>query len=190
MGSCMSLSKNNNSMKPTMIEIKNIVEQQNFENISRAFDYTEQIISKEEKICNDYLKRNIPMSDLSHKGVINILYLEDNEIYFVLMKYIFEQYINKENINMVMKTTIPDAYNYIKNNDVDLIFLDRVLDNGIFGDELYNKLLEDNYDVSNVIFISSVDNLEDIERYEQSGIKYFTKPLKIDKFVKFIKTFI
>jgi DNA-binding NtrC family response regulator len=186
MGSCMSAEAL--QVEPYTIEIKNNVEQQNFKNITHAFEYIDQLIIKEEKICDKYLNKNIIMKDLSHNQVINILYLEDNEIYYVLMKYILEQNIS-HSINMVMKTTIPDAYDYIQTNHVDLIFLDRVLENGFLGDELYYKLLDEKYDVSKIIFISSVDSLADIDRYEQCGIKYFTKPLKIDKFVQFINTF-
>lgn len=187
MGSCISCHSSEND---NTIEIKNTVEQQNFKNISNAFDYTEHIITTEENICNKYLNKNIKMKNLSHKELINIMYVEDNEIYFILMKYIFEKYINKQNINIVRKSTISDAYDYIKNNNIDIIFLDRLLENNVCGDELYNKLLEENYDVSSVVFISSADDLDEIERYEQNGIKYFTKPLKIDKFVQFIESFI
>ena len=191
MGSCISKSVvGQDQCQDQPIEIKNKVEHKHFKTILHAFEYTDQIVTAEEEICNKYLSKNIKMKKITNNGdVINIMYLEDNEIYFILMQHVIDQYINKD-IKMVMKTTIDDAYNFIMNNDVHLIFLDRVIGKNIRGDDLYNKLKDEKYDVSKIIFISSIDDLEDINRYEKNGIKYFTKPLKIEKFVKFMNNII
>lgn len=190
MGSCFSMKKNktnvNNIIKE--IEIKNKIDEQNFDSLNHAFQYSDQKIHHEMEICDKYLCTKINIKQLK-KPNINILYVEDNEIYFVIMKEIFHQYIHHDNVNLIMKKTISSAYEYIKNNDVDLIFLDRVLNNSNgweLGDTLYHKLVDDNYDVSKIIYISSCDNIEDIKNCELLGIKYFIKPIKFDKFVKFI----
>lgn len=193
MGSCLSLKKDNISYcaeNIQEIEIKNKVDDKNFNSIGDAFQYADKKIHHEIEICDNYLDSNIKIKQLK-KPIINILYVEDNEIYFVIMKEIFQQYIRHKNVNMVMKSDIESAYEYIKNNNVDLIFLDRVLNNGDdyeIGDALCHRLINENYDTSKIICISSCDKIEDIRDYEALGIKYFTKPIKFDKFVKLINT--
>lgn len=192
MGSCISKSVvGQDQCQDQPIEIKNKVEHKHFKTILNAFEYTDQIVNAEDKIRDKYLTNEIEVKKIINNGdVINIMYLEDNEIYFILMKHIFDQYINNDKINLVRKTTIDDAYNFIVNNDVHLIFLDRVIGKNMRGDDLYNKLKDEKYDVSNIIFISAIDNLKDIDYYEKNGIKYFIKPLKIERFVKFINNII
>ena len=117
------------------------------------------------------------------KEPINILYVEDVEIYYNLMKHIFEKYINL-NVNLIWKKNVKDAYESIENDNIDVIFIDRILENEM-GDDLINRLIDEKkFDISKIIIISSVDNLKDIESYIELGISYFMKPLDMKLFIK------
>ena len=118
---------------------------------------------------------------------INILYVEDCQMYCPLMKFILAKYSNL-NIKLIWKNNITEAHEYVLNNDIDLIFLDRELSNGERGDDLIEKFLQEKtFDVKKIIIISSLDNLNEIQHFLDIGVFYFTKPIDIDIFISKIK---
>lgn len=135
---------------------------------------------KEETNIDDNLKIN--------KKDVSILYVEDCDIYMPLMKFIFEKYLKNINLKIELKNNINDAYDYIKNNNVDLIFLDRELNNEEIGDTLIGMLInEEIYDITKIIIISAIDNLDDIQTFLDMGVYYFKKPLDVPLFIKKIE---
>ena len=122
------------------------------------------------------------------KKDINILYVEDCDIYMPLMKFIFNKYLKNINFNITLKDNVNDAYEYIKNNDIDLIFLDRQLKNKETGDTLIDILIDEQiYDIKKIIIISAIDNLDDIQTFLDMGIYYLKKPIDIPIFIKTIE---
>ena len=118
---------------------------------------------------------------------IKILYVEDCQMYCPLMKFILGKYSNL-NIELIWKTNITEAHEYILNNKIDLIFLDRELGNGERGDDLIEKFLQEKtFDVKKIIIISSLDDLNEIQHFLNLGVFYFTKPIDINIFMSKIK---
>ena len=173
--------KTDKNIKLYPIEIKNVVHITN--NIQDGFKENDKIINKEIIINTEFLTNKIENNlKINKKENINVLYVEDNQVYFSLMKYIFKKHIRKK-VNFHWKKTVKEAYNFIKTIDIDLIFLDRQL-NDEMGDDLLQLLLMDKYNISKVIFISALDDIDDINKYEKMGIYYYVKPIKIDQFIK------
>ena len=113
---------------------------------------------------------------------IDILYVEDTEIYVAVMKYIFQQIITNRTVNFIWRKTNNEAYNYIRNNHVDWIFLDRQLQNEM-GDDLISRILETNlFDTRKIIVISCLDDLQEVRSFTKRGMHYFQKPLDLKGF--------
>ena len=70
---------------------------------------------------------------------LTILYLEDNEIYCDILQYILKSYVSS-NVTIIWKETVNECYEYLKNNQIDLLFIDRILENNEKGDELIQKI--------------------------------------------------
>ena len=118
-----------------------------------------------------------------NKTKINILYVEDCEMYFPLMKFIFSKYSNLD-IELIWRTNITDAHEYASTNKVDLIFLDRQLKDGDKGDDLINQFIKDkSFDIKKIIIISSLSDLDEIQHFLDLGVFYFTKPIDINIFM-------
>lgn len=130
---------------------------------------------------------NINGLKLPRKNKYTVLYLEDAEIHYDLLLFIFKKYINP-NVNIIWKTTINDGYNYLENNEIDLIIIDRILKNNEMGDDMINKIKENNiFDLSKVIIISAINKIEDIQKFIDMGIFYFKKPLDTNEFIHSMK---
>ena len=135
-------------------------------------------------------KNNV--NDYEFPNPLNILYIEDCESYLNLMKYIFDNRVD-QNINVVWKANVDEGLEYLNNNNVDLIFLDRNLRTEKIqdGDNLI-KIIKDQkiFDLRRVIIISGVENKDDIIYFNKLGITYFVKPIKVEEFLKTIKEII
>lgn len=103
---------------------------------------------------------------------MNILLIEDNITIIKGLKYSFE----KNNYNLIYKTTIKDAKNYLNENFnvVDLIILDITLPDGN-GIELYENLIKKLNILT--IFLTAKDDEETVVRGLTIGAEdYITKP--------------
>lgn len=121
-----------------------------------------------------------------NKPGIKILYLEDAEIHYDLLNFLFHNYVSK-NIEIIWKKTIDSAFNYLQNNQVNLVFIDRLLENEM-GDDLIYKLKETGiYDLKKIIIISSINKPEDIQKFIDMGIFYIKKPIDTNEFIKTMK---
>ena len=145
-------------------------------------DTVNDIIKKELDIIHNMSMCNINNIQIKKETNINILYIEDNKVYFFLIKQILKKNF-KDDINFIWKDNITDGYNYIKNNEVDLILLDRTLGDGT-GDDLIYKLKDEDYNIKKIILISVIDELRDVEKFNKLGLNYYVKPLKVQDFVK------
>lgn len=122
------------------------------------------------------------------KTDVTILYVEDCEMYMPLMKFIFSKYCNNINLDLIWRKNIQDAHDYIKNNPIDLIFLDRELKDGEMGDDLVDIIFKEKiFDLNKIIIISSLENVTDIQKYLDMGVYYFKKPIDIEIFITKIK---
>lgn len=131
--------------------------------------------------CKEPLKREISRNHAPNKKTI--LYVEDSEIYYTLMQFILQKY-NNLNITLVWKKTISTAYDYIKSHKIDLLFLDRLLENEM-GEDLIKIINEEQLplDNSRIIIISTLDNPDEVKFFSDMGIKYFKKPINIELFI-------
>lgn len=102
---------------------------------------------------------------------MNILLVEDTESIIKGLKYSFE----KNNYNLVAKTTVKDSLIYIENNsDIDLVILDITLPDGN-GIDLFNEAIKP----LNIptIFLTAKDEEDDIVKGLDIGAEdYITKP--------------
>ena len=105
-----------------------------------------------------------------------ILYLEDDELHVKLFSFIIKKYVNN-NIDVIWKKTIDNAYDYLINNKVDIVFIDRILDDGVGDDLVYRILINKIIDKNKVFILSSINNINEIEKFNKLGIKYYTKPI-------------
>jgi signal transduction histidine kinase len=75
-----------------------------------------------------------------------------------------------------------DALNYIKQNPVDLVVLDMILDHGISGREIYEKILE-MYPNQKAVIASGFSETEDVKITRQLGAgRFIKKPYTMEVF--------
>jgi response regulator RpfG family c-di-GMP phosphodiesterase len=170
--------------KESQTEPKNDIEEIKEECIEEKniIDTVNDIIKKELDTIQKMSMINIKNIKITKKCDINILYIEDNKIYFFLIKQILKKHY-QDKINITWRIDLASGYKFIKENDVDLILLDRTLDDGL-GDDLIYKLEAENYNIKKIILISVIDELTDVEKFNKMGLNYYIKPLKVQEFVK------
>ena len=101
---------------------------------------------------------------------MNILLVEDNISIIKGLLYSF----SKNNLNLISKTNIKDAKEYLNNNQVDLIILDITLPDGN-GFYLYKDFIK-KLDIP-TIFLTAKDEEDDIVKGLDVGAEdYITKP--------------
>lgn len=101
---------------------------------------------------------------------MNILLVEDNESIAEGLVYAFK----KNNYNLIYKTTVKDAVEYLNTNKPELIILDISLPDGN-GFDLYEKVIKKKE--IPVIFLTARDEENDIIRGLNLGAEdYMTKP--------------
>ena len=155
--------------------------QEKEEESNKIIDTVNDIIKKELNLIRNMSMCNINNIQINKTTNINILYIEDNKVYFFLINQILKKHY-KDDINLIWKDNITDGYNYIKNNNVDLILLDRTLEDGT-GDDLIYKLKDEDYDIKKIILISVIDELTDVDKFNKMGLNYYIKPLKVQEFI-------
>lgn len=186
MGNCVSNKQKEQTYQNEVEEIK--VEEIKVEEVEEVKEketcvtIINDIIKKELDIIHKMSMINIKNIHIEKKTGINILYIEDNQIYFFLIKQILKKHY-KNDVNIIWKTCLKDGYQYIKDNEIDLILLDRTLDDGL-GDDLIYKLEKEDYNIKKIILISVIDDLRDVEKFNKMGLNYYIKPLKVQEFVK------
>lgn len=116
-----------------------------------------------------------------------ILYIEDNQAYHVLMQKIIESI--DQNLQLIVVSTISDAIKYIDDHydEIDLILLDAILDNGTYCVEILDKLIEKNFKMDHVVLVSRLYDKkpELIAKYNISS--FYPKPLNILHFKKMLQ---
>lgn len=104
---------------------------------------------------------------------MDILLIEDNEAIIRGLIYAF----NKNNYNLISKTTIKETILYLKSNTPSLIILDVSLPDGN-GFDLYKDVIKD-MEIP-VIFLTAKDEEDDIVLGLTLGAEdYITKPFKL-----------
>lgn len=125
-----------------------------------------------------------------------ILYIEDNDANFVLVKKLLEK---SRNYNVIRATNIPDViklYKEKKETKIDLIFVDITLpgESGLDFPDIFSKVLNDDNSLKKVPLIALTARVmkEDIDEYKKKGFDdYLGKPFNlsdlwktIDKYIK------
>lgn len=101
---------------------------------------------------------------------MNILLIEDNLAIIKGLSYSF----SKNNYNLIYKTNLKDAKEYLKNNKINLIILDITLPDGD-GFDLYEKVIKEL--IIPTIFLTAKDDEDDIVNGLNMGADdYLTKP--------------
>ena len=109
---------------------------------------------------------------------MHILLAEDNETIALGLKYSLE----KEGYKVIIKTSVKDAINYLKENKVSLAIIDVSLPDGS-GFDLYQKYID-----SPCIFLTALDSEDDIVKGLEMGAEdYMTKPFSVKELLARIK---
>ena len=123
-------------------------------------------------------------SIFTKKKPFNVVYLEDDRLHYDLMRFILNKYV-KHRINIIWVKTNKEAYETIKNNNINLLIADRLLQ-GEYGDSLVNKVIEDRLlHYSQIIYLSGLNDDENvkeiIKRFSEGRLKYLKEPTKEKK---------
>jgi CheY-like chemotaxis protein len=80
-----------------------------------------------------------------------------------------------------------EAVEYLKDNTVDLILLDMIMDPGMNGLETYERIIEIHPDQKAVI-VSGFAETDDVKKAQELGAgKYLKKPLTLERLGPIIK---
>ena len=80
-----------------------------------------------------------------------------------------------------------DAVEYLKNNTVDLILLDMIMDPGMNGRETYERIIK-THPNQKAIIVSGFAETDDVKKIQKLGAgKYIKKPLTLEKLGPIIK---
>jgi DNA-binding NtrC family response regulator len=95
--------------------------------------------------------------------------------------------LNKLGYNVITATSGEEAVEYIKNNEVDLVLLDMIMDPGIGGLETYTEMVKVRPD-QKAIITSGFAETTDVKNAQKLGAgKYIKKPYTLEKIGMAIK---
>lgn len=125
---------------------------------------------------------------IQKNGVKNILYVEDNPVYHMLIKKILKN-IKTHSFQLTIKSNVNDAINYINenHNNIDLILLDVILPDG-YCDAILDKLLENKFNMNHIIIISRIEDLDATTHKYDETLSYCTKPINLHHFQKTLES--
>ena len=115
----------------------------------------------------------------------HILYLEDMEIHYDLLRLVMQKY-TKDEIVLHWATNSTDAKKLLDENHIDGMIVDRRL-----GDELgenFVKYVLDNklFDPKKIIILSALSENDDVKCLIDTGVKYMQKPMDIIVFKEYV----
>jgi len=124
------------------------------------------------------LKKDIPLSIEAYKGNgEKILVVDDVESQREISCRILETLGYKS----TSVSSGEEAVEYLKNNAVDLILLDMIMDPGINGHETYKQIIQIHPD-QKALIVSGFSETDDVKETQSLGAgKYIKKPLTIEK---------
>lgn len=112
-----------------------------------------------------------------------ILIVEDNELNLKL----FYDILTYQKYDVIKANSVDVAYDLIKENELDLIILDLMLQDKS-GFDLIDMLNNEKIQYPKIIITSACAMDDDKAKAKQYGINtYITKPIDINKFIKTIK---
>jgi PAS domain S-box-containing protein len=124
------------------------------------------------------LKKDIPLSITDYKGNGEIILVVDD---VESQREISCKILNTLGYNSVSVSGGEEAVEYLKNNTVDLILLDMIMDPGINGHETYKRIIK-NHPAQKALIVSGFSETDDVKETQLLGAgKYIKKPLTIEK---------
>ena len=116
-----------------------------------------------------------------------ILYLEDVEIHYDLMRFVTNKY-TKEHIEICWVVTILQAKSILKEENICGIIVDRKLGDNEMGEDFVEYLVDNNlFDPNKIIILSALSKNEEMKKLTDVGVKYMQKPMDIVKFKNYIE---
>lgn len=121
-------------------------------------------------------------SKKNHK-IINILYLEDVELHYDLLNYILHTHLNYK-VNITWVKNSKDAYNYLNNNKIHILMIDRMLNNEL-GEDFTEKVLNEKLlDLTQIIYVSALEIDDICKKHIVNGALYIKKPINVKEIKK------
>lgn len=124
------------------------------------------------------LKKDIPLSINDYKGNGEIILVVDD---VESQREISCKILDILGYNSISVSSGEEAVEYLKNNAVDLILLDMIMDPGINGYETYKRIIKIHPD-QKALIVSGFSETDDVKKTQSLGAgKYIKKPLTIEK---------
>lgn len=124
-------------------------------------------------------------SKKNHK-IINILYLEDVELHYDLLNYILHTHLNYK-VNITWVKNSKDAYNYLNNNKIHILMIDRMLNNEL-GEDFTEKVLKEKLlDLTQIIYVSALEIDDICKKHIVNGALYIKKPINVKEMKKIME---
>ena len=118
---------------------------------------------------------NIPLAD--YKGCGEKLLIVDD---VQAQRDVLEDLLQKLGYEITSVASGEEAVEYIKNNPVDLILLDMIMDPGINGRETYERIIKIN-PKQKAILVSGLSETDEVKEAQRLGAgKYIKKPLTLE----------
>lgn len=124
------------------------------------------------------LKKDIPLSIEAYKGNgEKILVVDDVES----QREISRKILDALDYKAASVSSGEEAIEYLKNNAVDLVVLDMIMDPGINGHETYKQIIQI-HPAQKAIIVSGFSETDDVKKTQSLGTgKYIKKPLTIER---------
>ena len=108
----------------------------------------------------------------------HILYLEDMEIHYDLLRLVMSKY-TKDEIILHWSTNSNDAKKILNQYPIDGMIVDRKLNNEL-GEDFVGYVLNNNlFDPKKIIILSALSENEAVKTFIDNGVKYMQKPMDI-----------
>ncbi len=105
----------------------------------------------------------------------------------MIQREIISDMLTKLNYKPVSISSGEEAIEYIKNNKVDLIILDMIMEPGINGRKTYEEIIKI-CPGQKAILVSGFSETEEVRKAQQLGAgKFLKKPFTIEKLAKAIR---
>ncbi len=133
-----------------------------------------------EKIYKENLQSSIEL----YKGKGEKILIVDDEI---IQREIISNMLTTLGYEPVTVSSGEEAIKYIRNNKVDLIILDMIMEPGINGCKTYEEIIKI-YPGQKAILVSGFSETEDVRKAQRLGAgKFLKKPFTIEKLAKAIR---
>lgn len=121
---------------------------------------------------------------LKKEPTINMLYIEDIELHYDLLSFVMAKHI-PYTATILWTDNIVTAYTHIKNKNLDLLCVDRLLnkENLELADNFVEQIISEKLiDPDKIIFISALQLNDKCKELVEKGVHYVRKPIDVKIF--------